>query len=355
METRATNALPLDLPSSGEVTPYASDFDTETGLGLTKLLILFISFLPWLLMTMSTTPAHKASARPPFATHATPHAGYTPNATPYSTATPGRSYPLAPRPTPASETRATVLPKELRPPILNPYEAFTANEFDQWIGGITSALRKALGREDETDAAQEREDGGIDRTEGEDEDEDILEDSFADWKARKAAKGKGRALSEESDASDGTGREDQPIEIGSDEEHDEEVEDEDEEYVDDDGVAHVRRPEDSEEIDESEGKRDEGEGEETAEADRAADDDIAQFLSDDEADSGVVEEEDEGDYAEEGAQADVEYIVEGESGEDDAQRDGEDEEEISGDVNAIEVVEVNMDDDDQLNDDGGET
>lgn len=74
-----------------------------------------------------------------------------------------------PNPTPAS----------LKPPIHNPYDKFTQPEFDDWIGGITSALRKALGEEDldanvksPLHAFDDYVDGGVD-------------DSFADLKARR--------------------------------------------------------------------------------------------------------------------------------------------------------------------------
>lgn len=59
--------------------------------------------------------------------------------TPYSTP----SFPAPPRPTPISNTN-----KIHKAPIYNPYDKFSQVEFDDWIGGITGALRRALGDED---------------------------------------------------------------------------------------------------------------------------------------------------------------------------------------------------------------
>lgn len=102
------------------------------------------------------------------------------------------SYPRVPNSTPQ-------LPSSIRPPIHNPYDRFTQPQFDEWIGGITSALRKALGQEGEETLAQEvtepREEGACPIS---DIDEDNVEDSFADWKAMRAKeKGKMRATEEE--------------------------------------------------------------------------------------------------------------------------------------------------------------
>jgi hypothetical protein len=79
-----------------------------------------------------------------------------------------------------------------RKPIHNPYDKFTQSQFDEWIGGITSALRKALGEEVEAEPSSGRKDGleygiGVGGSHGEDGDglDDAIEDSFADLKARR--------------------------------------------------------------------------------------------------------------------------------------------------------------------------
>jgi len=99
-------------------------------------------------------------------------------------------YPRVPNSTPQ-------LPSSTRPPIHNPYDKFTQPQFDEWIGGITSALRKALGQEEEetptTQATKPREEHTV-----ADIDEDNAEDSFAEWRAMRAKeKGKMRATEEE--------------------------------------------------------------------------------------------------------------------------------------------------------------
>ncbi|TFK51115.1 hypothetical protein OE88DRAFT_224171 [Heliocybe sulcata] len=87
-------------------------------------------------------------------------------------------------------TSATTYPKRvtsLKPPIINPYDKFTASEFDAWVSDLKGALKKALGRDDEIDAMPP----AVDATE-EAEVEMELEDSFADYRSRQSAKGKGR-------------------------------------------------------------------------------------------------------------------------------------------------------------------
>ncbi|EIN06728.1 hypothetical protein PUNSTDRAFT_145240 [Punctularia strigosozonata HHB-11173 SS5] len=209
---------------------------------------------------MPTATSHLTNATTPTSRY-TPGNGSAYAQTPYVN---GRNYPVAPHPTPATETRDRMLPKELRPPVLNPYDAFSADEFDQWIGGITSALRRALGREDEIEVEPEpREESGVlpeeeAATDGEsqEEEEGVLEDSFAEWKERKAARTAGRGP-EEADALDASGAKEQPIEILSDDEDDDAEDDEedeedgdeegyeeDEDYAEEegavDGVAHAR-------------------------------------------------------------------------------------------------------------------
>ena len=83
----------------------------------------------------------------------------------------------------------------LRPPIYNPYDKFTAQEFDAWIGDITGQLRRALGQEPPRTASQtQATDPGVSMS-----DEEVGEDAFAEIKARRAAKGKQRATYEELD------------------------------------------------------------------------------------------------------------------------------------------------------------
>ena len=111
-------------------------------------------------------------------------------------------YPRVPSSTPQ-------LPSSIRPPIHNPYDKFTQPQFDEWIGGITSTLRKALGQEEEgtltTQTTKSREEDTNPATEI---DEDNAEDSFAEWKAMRAReKGKMRATEEEQDSEYGVSQE----------------------------------------------------------------------------------------------------------------------------------------------------
>ncbi|KAI0827888.1 hypothetical protein BC628DRAFT_1366012 [Trametes gibbosa] len=98
---------------------------------------------------------------------------------PYSTP----RYPRGPNPTPHSTQ------KGLRPPIHNPFDKFTQPEFDAWITDITGALKHALGRE-ETPTLRKREPSHP-------EEDECVEDSFAEVKARRLAKGKERARDED--------------------------------------------------------------------------------------------------------------------------------------------------------------
>jgi hypothetical protein len=93
-------------------------------------------------------------------------------------------YPGVPNHTPRSSAS--------RKPIHNPYDKFTQPQFDEWISGITRALRKALGEEDEAEPSSGRMDGleygtSSGGSHGEDGDDldDAVEDSFADLKARR--------------------------------------------------------------------------------------------------------------------------------------------------------------------------
>ena len=100
----------------------------------------------------------------------------------------------------SSSLRGTVPPyltqasarSALRAPVHNPYDKFTQAEFDAWIGDITGALRRALGQEEPLKK--------LDLTEEDNSyDEEVGEDSFAELKARRAAKGKQRATYEDVD------------------------------------------------------------------------------------------------------------------------------------------------------------
>ena len=160
--------------------------------------------------------------------------------------------PAAPHPTPVSASVYSLpKPKALRPPIHNPYDKFTQPEFDAWIGGITGALRSALGQDDEKALPSTRNGGDTRQVidehsrytsiEGDESADDLVDDSFAEVKARRAI-GKGKAR----DPREGPGlRKEhsiQPIEIiSSDEEEEEEVElsiapfDEEESEVEEEG------------------------------------------------------------------------------------------------------------------------
>ena len=118
--------------------------------------------------------------------------------------------------------------KPSRPPIHNPYDKFTQSEFDAWIGGITGALKHALGQVEDAEQITEphspRSDASSDEGESvaaqllqdENSADEELEDSFADMRAREIGKGKAR------DPRDGPGirggDRNQPIEIDSDSE-----------------------------------------------------------------------------------------------------------------------------------------
>ena len=115
--------------------------------------------------------------------------------TPFSTP----RYPGAPHPTPRSAGPSTT--RIPRAPIHNPYDKFTQPEFDAWIGDITGALKRALGYEDATvSTATEVERVG--EPQEDDGEEEYMEDSFAEVKARRLAKGKERAREEDFELED---------------------------------------------------------------------------------------------------------------------------------------------------------
>jgi hypothetical protein len=155
--------------------------------------------------------------------------------TPYSTP----SFPAAPRPTPTSN-------RAQKAPIYNPYDKFTQNEFDTWIGGITGALRRALGQEgDEEEQESVTRNVAADLFASRDDDEaepspeyepaetSEAEDSFEEVTTR-LDKGKGRDPRE----GPGLGGRHQPIKIlysDSDEEESEGEEEIGDDEVDDEG------------------------------------------------------------------------------------------------------------------------
>ena len=108
-------------------------------------------------------------------------------ATPFSTP----RYPGAPHPTPRSTAKIPPAP------IHNPYDKFTQPQFDAWIGDITAALKHALGRDDAPVVSSARPHDRVDASVDDDGDEDVMEDSFAEVKARRLAKGKQRARDED--------------------------------------------------------------------------------------------------------------------------------------------------------------
>ncbi|THH01323.1 hypothetical protein EW026_g1348 [Hermanssonia centrifuga] len=105
------------------------------------------------------------------------------------------AYRFAPPPAPkVPQTTPASIRARLRAPIVNPYDKFTQPEFDAWIGDLTSALKRALGREDLPPRAQFSEARRHERDTSAYDDEGVMEDSFAEVKERRAAKGKERAI-----------------------------------------------------------------------------------------------------------------------------------------------------------------
>lgn len=104
------------------------------------------------------------------------------------TSTPGSL--AVPNSTPVSSRAA------LRAPIHNPYDKFSQGEFDAWIGDITGALKRALGQEPPLPQPPKTRAPLTDPSVFE-EDDEVAEDSFAEINARRAAKGKQRAVHDE--------------------------------------------------------------------------------------------------------------------------------------------------------------
>jgi len=151
--------------------------------------------------------------------------------------------PVAPHPTPLPVSAQ--FQNLTRAPIHNPYDKFTQPEFDAWIGGITSALRKALGQVDEEPPKNTapQEDGSLsypDVTADLSLDDYPADDSFAEIKARRVVR-KGKARDPREGPGLGVGNRDQPIELGSSSEEEEEEEgvDDDEDGDDEDELSHI--------------------------------------------------------------------------------------------------------------------
>ena len=130
-------------------------------------------------------------------------------------------FPPPPHSTP--QHYALTRPRAPRQPVVNPYEKFTQADFDHWIGGITGALRRALGHEpDEPESVTTVFEHGNRHQETSDDDGYASEgegvnDSLADIRARyvtRLNKGKGRDPMEGPGLSTwGKGNKDMPIEI----------------------------------------------------------------------------------------------------------------------------------------------
>ncbi|KAG2159131.1 uncharacterized protein EDB93DRAFT_446039 [Suillus bovinus] len=154
-------------------------------------------------------------------------------------------FPILPAP---QTTPVSTNPKSLRRPIHNPYDKFTKPEFDDWIGGITSALRRALGEETQEDAdLDEHRSQDVNAAAEETFSDQSFEDSFADIQSRRA-KGKAKDPREGS----GLGAQQNPIELLSDSESGAESEEEYEGFsaiegegfdIEEEGEGHDSHPE----------------------------------------------------------------------------------------------------------------
>ncbi|KZT01461.1 uncharacterized protein LAESUDRAFT_477909 [Laetiporus sulphureus 93-53] len=124
-----------------------------------------------------------------------------------------------------------------RAPVINPFDKFPQSDFDAWIGDITGALKRVLGYEvpekEHAPAPAQAQAQAQDQTIESDREDDVVEDSLAEIKARREAKGKQRATT--------PGDAEQPIVIGSDSEYEHAsnilaLEHESEDYEDEDEV-----------------------------------------------------------------------------------------------------------------------
>lgn len=243
--------------------------------------------------------------------------------------------PAAPHTTPSSARSA------LRAPIHNPYDKFTQPEFDAWIGDITGALKRALGHVEPAPKPPKFSVRPSDVS-----DEEVGEDSFAEIKARRAAKGKQRATYEDLDEEELEAREvESSILVDSEGSEEDELE-----YEDNDAWEEAN----------GNGRwtqSDEGSVEESDEdVDEQGDPDAPIEISDDEDDDAPTPFHAEREYDEEGSYEE-EYDEEGEEGEvtilqdeedeahheleqeEDDQEEAEDEEEAHSDDDVVEVVD----------------
>ncbi|KAI0629041.1 hypothetical protein C8Q77DRAFT_1144676 [Trametes polyzona] len=175
-------------------------------------------------------------------------------------------FPRGPNPTPRSTQ------KGLRPPIHNPYDKFTQPEFDAWISDITGALKRALGQEDAPPPPA--------RAPSHPAEDEGLEDSFAEVKARRLAKGKERAREEDIEA--------EPARV-------------DDEEEDDDGWGQVDSGEDY-----SGQESGESEEEEAPRGARGTEAEVIDLLSDDDEDAQAQHDDNEAEEEEEEEDADAE-------------------------------------------------
>lgn len=179
--------------------------------------------------------------------------------TPIHMDTPG--YPKAPHSTPSSthgHHSGLFNLKRPRPPVQNPYDKFSQHDFDAWIGKLTGDLEKALGYEEVIQSQPSLPQAAEHTYDGYDDSDSYVEDSFAEVKARRVLdKGKARDPREGPGLGPKSGDVEQPIEILS----DEESEDEGEQLVDFEGSAEGEPDELYEEAKEDGGVDEMGRGE----------------------------------------------------------------------------------------------
>lgn len=135
-------------------------------------------------------------------------------------------FPSAPHPTPEGTLVPASKPRtDRRTPILNPYDKFTQPQFDDWITGLTSSLRQALGHLDEPASRPERtyeldtpsrSQSHLENASEEDYDPEA-DDSLHELKARRAA-AKGKARDPREGPGLGVGTAQEPIYLASDSE-----------------------------------------------------------------------------------------------------------------------------------------
>lgn len=167
--------------------------------------------------------------------------------------TPG--YPKVPHSTPSSthgHHAGLFNLKRPRPPVQNPFDKFSQQDFDAWIGRLTGDLEKALGYEEVMQSQSSLPRPAEQTDDGYDDSDSYVEDSFAEVKARRVLdKGKARDPREGPGLGPKSGDIEQPIEILS----DEESEDEGEQLLEFEGSAEGEPDESYEEV--KEGREDE--------------------------------------------------------------------------------------------------